>query len=50
MTPLAMGRMRRGLALVTAVVLAVRLHGTIPGTFYGAEPKAEAKELPSCCH
>lgn len=50
MTPLAMGRMRRGLALVTAVMLAVRLHGTIPATFYGEEPKPEKKELPSCCH
>jgi sulfite exporter TauE/SafE len=50
MTPLAMGRVRRGLALVTAVVLAVRLQGTVPGTLYGAEPKTEVKELPSCCH
>lgn len=50
MTPLAMGRMRRGLALVTALVLAMRLHGTIPQGFYGREPKAAEKELPSCCH
>ncbi len=50
LTPLTMGRVRRGLALVTAVVLAVRLQGTIPPAFYGAEPKVEAKELPSCCH
>lgn len=48
MTPLAMGRMRRGLALVTALVLAVRLHGTIPAEFSGTKPAAD--ELPSCCH
>lgn len=50
MTPLAMGRMRRGLAFVTALVLAVRLHGTLPETFYGEQPNPAAKELPSCCH
>jgi hypothetical protein len=48
MTLLAMGRMRRGLALITALVIAVRLHGTIPADFYGKTPVAE--ELPSCCH
>ena len=51
MTPLAMGRMRRGLALVTALVLAVRLHGTLPAELYGSPSKAETTgELPSCCH
>ncbi len=50
MTPLAMGRMRRGLAFVTALVLAVRLHGTLPETFYGEKSKPAATELPSCCH
>ena len=30
LTPLAMNRLRRGLALVTALMLAWRLHGTIP--------------------
>jgi hypothetical protein len=30
LTPLAMSRLRRGLALVTALMLAWRLHGTIP--------------------
>jgi sulfite exporter TauE/SafE len=50
LTPLTMGRLRRGLALVTAVVLAVRLHDTLPVTFQGAEPKQESKDLPSCCH
>lgn len=51
LTPLAMGRLRRGLAFVTALMLAWRLHGTIPAEFYGqpaAKPAAE--ELPSCCH
>lgn len=51
MTPLVMGRMRRGLALVTAMVLAVRLHGTLPPDLYGAKVKAATgEELPSCCH
>jgi sulfite exporter TauE/SafE len=47
MTPLAMGRMRRGLALVTALVLMVRLHDTIPVMAADAPVK---KDLPSCCH
>jgi hypothetical protein len=50
LTPQAMGRLRRGLALVTAVLLAWRLHGTIPPEFYGKPPAAETEELPSCCH
>lgn len=50
LTPLAMGRLRRGLALITALVLAMRLHGTIPDGFYGEKPKPAGKELPSCCH
>jgi uncharacterized protein len=51
LTPLAMGRLRRGLAFITALMLAWRLHGTVPAEFYGqpaAKPTAE--ELPSCCH
>jgi sulfite exporter TauE/SafE len=52
LTPLAMNRLRRGLAFVTALMLAWRLHGTIPASFYGTEPKAKpaTEELPSCCH
>ncbi len=51
LTPLAMGRLRRGLALVTALMLAWRLHGTIPPEFYGKSVTQPAKEeLPSCCH
>ena len=52
LTPLAMNRLRRGLAFVTALMLAWRLHGTIPTSFYGAEPEAKpaTEELPSCCH
>jgi uncharacterized protein len=52
LTPLAMGRLRRGLAFATALMLAWRLHGTIPPQFYGreADTKPAAKELPSCCH
>lgn len=51
LTPLAMGRLRRGLAFVTALMLAWRLHGTVPAKFYSQPvPEAAAKELPSCCH
>jgi uncharacterized protein len=52
LTPLAMNRLRRGLALVTALMLAWRLHGTIPTFMPGAQPDAQqpATELPSCCH
>jgi sulfite exporter TauE/SafE len=50
LTPLAMSRLRRGLALVTAVVLAIRLQGTLPATLSGEQAKPAEKELPSCCH
>lgn len=52
LTPLALARLRRGLALVTALMLAWRLHGTIPAQLYGATPEAKpaSQELPSCCH
>jgi sulfite exporter TauE/SafE len=52
LTPLAMTRLRRSLAFVTALMLAWRLHGTIPPQLYGVSPevKAPAEELPSCCH
>jgi sulfite exporter TauE/SafE len=47
LTPTILARVQRGLALVTALVLAVRLHGTIP---LSREAPAAEKELPSCCH
>ena len=54
LTPLAMARLRRGLALFTAIILVWRLHGTIPPEFYGKPPTpakpAATEELPSCCH
>ena len=53
LTPRAINRVQRGLALVTALMLAWRLHGTIPPQWYGQEPPPasdSAKELPSCCH
>ena len=50
LTPLAMSRLRCGLAFVTALVLALRLHGTIPTEFYDGETKTQVEELPSCCH
>ena len=51
LSPLAMARLRRGLALVTALVLACRLYGTLPAQLYGTPPEPAnpvAKELPSC--
>lgn len=47
LSPAAMSRVRRSLALVSALVLAWRLQGTLPTA------KAEASvppALPSCCH
>lgn len=52
LTPVNTSRLRRGLAFVTALMLAWRLHDTIPPQFFGekvADRPAE-KELPSCCH
>lgn len=49
LTPAAMGRLRRGLALVTAVVLVVRLHGTLPFP-PSSSSTTPTSELPSCCH
>lgn len=43
-SPLAMVRVQRGLALTAALVMMWRLHGTLPG--FRDEPEA----LPSCCH
>lgn len=50
LTPLTLGRVRQGLALITALVLVVRLHDTLPLTFENAEPEQETRTLPSCCH
>ena len=52
LTPLSMARLRRGLALVTALMLAWRLHDTIPLRFSDGKPEAKpaTEELPSCCH
>lgn len=53
LTPLAMNRMRRGLAFATALMLAWRLHGTLPVSTGGdsvREGKPATEELPSCCH
>lgn len=52
LSPAAMGRLRRGLAFVTAVMLAWRLHATVPLQFgeKNAEVKPATEELPSCCH
>jgi len=50
LTPLAMKRLRRGLALTTAVMLAWRLQGTLPFMMDADAAKPAADELPSCCH
>lgn len=50
LTPLRMARLQRGLALVTALLLAWRLHDTLPPWAGGPEPAGEVEELPSCCH
>ncbi|MFZ9936898.1 MAG: sulfite exporter TauE/SafE family protein [Luteolibacter sp.] len=49
LTPRNMGRLRRGLAFATALMLMWRLHGTVPVQYFGGQP-AEKEELPSCCH
>lgn len=46
--PLTMQRLQRGLAITTAVVMAWRLHDTIPFTHSPQEKPADA--LPTCCH
>ena len=52
LSPMAMNRLRRGLAFVTAVMLAWRLHATVPLDFgkEAKESKPASEELPSCCH
>ena len=49
--PPAMNRLRRGLACATALILAWRLHGTLPVQFHGGPPPSApaAEKLPSCC-
>jgi len=42
--------LRRGLALVAALMLGWRLHGTLPAAFYGNPPPATPADLPACCH
>jgi uncharacterized protein len=46
--PTVFRRCQRGLALAAALVMAWRLHGTLP-SFQKSEPPQEEK-LPSCCH
>ena len=47
LSPMHLQRIQRGLALATALVLAWRLHDTIPQA--RTETVAD-KELPACCH
>lgn len=46
--PLTMQRIQRGLAITTAIMMAWRLHDTLPFSNFQQEKPAEA--LPSCCH
>ncbi len=51
LTPVRLARLQRGLALATALLLAWRLHDTLPD--WGREPvpaTEETEQLPSCCH
>jgi len=49
--PLTLKRVQRGLAFTTALVLAWRLHGTLPDFSSHEVPAEKPKaELPSCCH
>ena len=50
LTPIRLAQIQRGLALVTALILAWRLHDTLPD-FSKSEttPAGETQELPSCC-
>ncbi|MCX6877546.1 MAG: sulfite exporter TauE/SafE family protein [Verrucomicrobia bacterium] len=50
LTPLAMNRLRRGLAFATALVLAWRLQDTVPAKWsgHGPMPEPAANGLPSC--
>jgi sulfite exporter TauE/SafE len=47
LTPTGMARIQRGLALVAAIVLAWRLHDTLP---FSTPEVVQEQELPSCCH
>jgi uncharacterized protein len=46
--PLTMQRLQRGLAMLTALMMAWRLHDTLPFSRFQQEKPADA--LPSCCH
>jgi sulfite exporter TauE/SafE len=48
LTPRAVSHLRRGLAMAAALMLAWRLHGTIPPQYLGKQPAA-VEDLPSCC-
>lgn len=53
--PQVVRRIQRVLAVVAALVIAWRLHGTIPPHWYGGSPPPAPTEetgpdLPSCCH
>lgn len=50
LSPGAMMHLRRGLALVTALMLIWRLHDTLPSPQSPSSTPKQAADLPSCCH
>jgi sulfite exporter TauE/SafE len=52
LSPAAMTQLRRGLALTAALLLAWRLHDTLPLPWSSPSGKADGTggDLPSCCH
>ncbi len=50
LNPNRMALLRRSLAMLTAILLAWRLHGTLPPTLQSEPPAGSPSKLPSCCH
>ncbi len=50
LTPIRLARVQRGLAFATALILAWRLHDTLPAWKQEPVPAGEVETLPSCCH
>jgi len=49
-SPNAMARLQRGLALLAALVIAWRLHGTLPFGTVHSQSASGQPPVPSCCH
>jgi len=50
LTPMTMMRLQRSLAFLTAIVMAWRLHDTLPTFSQTSDPHQDIQEMPSCCH